>query len=356
MQQVELSVYEVPVPLIRPYNLSFATISSFHTFIVKAEVDGKCGFGEITPLPGYSSETPESVKSALGALDASLSKGESIKDFLGRAIHSDPFFTSGILCAIDTLDEWKHCLDEKATPVEIPVCALCDAADAPSLARNARALIEKGFKSLKLKVGKRPVDEDISRVKAVSESLTDNEEIRLDANQAYTLEQAQAICNGLEGVAGVSYLEQPLGPDQWEETRQLVRSSPIPIMLDEAIWTTEHVRKAAEVGAKWVKMKLCKHAGFKGAIELIELARTLGLSVIWGNGVQSPLGNHYEACIHDWCKLTTACEGNGFSKVASCPYEHGLKLSNGKLVDYGVNVESLANMDGNIILHCCFKL
>ncbi len=64
------------LPLRRPYRLSFATLERFETFYVALEGEGRIGFGEITPLPGYGGETVEQASRALTEAKGELAKGK----------------------------------------------------------------------------------------------------------------------------------------------------------------------------------------------------------------------------------------------------------------------------------------
>jgi hypothetical protein len=81
-----------------------------------------------------------------------------------------------------------------------------------------------------------------------------------------------------------------------------------------------------------------------GTAALVQEARRHNLKIIYGNGVQSALGNHLEARAHIQCSITTAIEANGFSKVQNHPFRSGLTVSRGELVDQGlgITIEGLA--------------
>jgi hypothetical protein len=69
---------------------------------------------------------------------------------------------------------------------------------------------------------------------------------------------------------------------------------------------------------------------------LANAARERGLEVVYGNGVQTALGNHLEARVHESLRLNTACESNGFLKVHDSPISHLLQTVHGELLDGGV--------------------
>ena len=53
-----IEVYHLQLPLVVLYKLSFGTLPHFDTLWIKVELeDGSIGWGETTPLPGYSETT-----------------------------------------------------------------------------------------------------------------------------------------------------------------------------------------------------------------------------------------------------------------------------------------------------------
>ena len=83
----------------QPYHLSFATLHAFDTAFVKIEGAGRIGFAEVTPLPGYSDETIESVQAALdGALD-SLSRSVPFQTVVDELCGRAPMVASALACA-----------------------------------------------------------------------------------------------------------------------------------------------------------------------------------------------------------------------------------------------------------------
>ena len=68
----------------------------------------------------------------------------------------------------------------------------------------------------------------------------------------------------------------------------------------------------------------------------MRFAREQGFGIVFGNGVQTTLGNHLEAQLHLDLELDTASEANGFLKVAAPVIKHQLTVSNGELTSGGL--------------------
>jgi o-succinylbenzoate synthase len=347
---MRLQILYQPIPLKQSYRLSFGTIDSFNTFFVRAESEQGIGYGEITPLPGYNHETTGTIREALKALSWRLGDGRSLSEALNDIKHSDPFVVSGIACAYETIDLYSEIFSSRPDPVTIPLAGLCDAISRSQLRLKVKEALSSGYHVLKIKVGKLSIEEEIERIIAAASQLPPDVKIRLDANQAYDSDQALRLCEGIEDISAIALLEQPFAPDEWEETARLINNTAIPIMLDEAIWTTKDVIMAADVGAKWVKLKLCKHMGISESLRLVKHANECNLNVVYGNGVQTALGNHIEAWVHHHANMLFAIESNGFLKQSGIPFEHGMTVRNGSLVDFGLPLENISGLSGEVIL------
>ena len=62
-----------------------------------------------------------------------------------------------------------------------------------NIKEEVEILLENGFKTLKLKVGWE-VDKDIARTRYVQEVISGRANLRIDANQGYSFEDAKELC------------------------------------------------------------------------------------------------------------------------------------------------------------------
>lgn len=333
---MRLSAHVFSIPLTRPYVLSFGPVTALDTVYLLLEGEGRVGLGEVTPLPGYNPETVASALAALRAAGERMARGADWRAAVAPNLATDPFAMSGLACAAETWEEGLDAAFLAPLPAPVPLTAFCAGTTPEEAARNAASLAGQGFATLKLKVGAASPAEDGARVRAAAAAVPPGVGLRLDANQAYAPDQALALCRELEGVAAVDLLEQPFKPAMWDEFAALAARVSLPLMLDESIWTPDDVRRAAEVGAKLVKFKLCKHPGLDGTRRMVAAARERGLAVVYGNGVQTALGNHLEFRLCAELGLALAAESNGFLKPAASPLAHRLGVESGAVLDRGL--------------------
>lgn len=78
--KLKLRAWHHSLPLKKPYRLSFTVLKTFETLYIALEGEGRVGFGEITPLPGYGVETIELAISAVQEAARALSAGKPIEE------------------------------------------------------------------------------------------------------------------------------------------------------------------------------------------------------------------------------------------------------------------------------------
>lgn len=328
MSTISVDVRYRSLPLSEPYWLAFGPVEAFDTFIVRAETSQGVGFSEVTPLPGYSFESSESVRAEFEALASGSAR--SLVDVIAAETVEAPMAASGIASACDTLTLSNDEVFGAHKGESIPCVALCGGGEPEALAARARQLTDEGYRVLKVKIGS-DVELDLARVNAVSEVLPEGVRFRVDANQQMSMPDTLTFVKGAVACP-IELVEQPFKPEADNDMRKVREVSELPLMLDESIWTRDDIDRAADLGMDYVKLKLCKHPGICENIALIEHARALGLNVVYGNGVQGPVGNRQEAFVYLESGLETAIESIGFKKIAETLPSVGMRVEDGNLV------------------------
>lgn len=117
----------------------------------------------------------------------------------------------------------------------VPVNATIGDHPAAETAEQVAEAVEDGFSAVKIKVGNRPVSEDVERIRAVHVDLPPDTAIRVDANGAWDLETARTFIDRTADL-NLDYVEQPLDPDALSGHNRL-RGHGVDIALDESIAT-----------------------------------------------------------------------------------------------------------------------
>jgi len=249
------------LPLTRPLT-TCSSIAHREGLIVELETnDGHVGFGEASPLPGLHRITLETIQDQL--VHALRQRDNSGLSPLGR------FAIESAL--------WRP----PVKPIDVPINGLITGTNPIKQALNLRSL---GYKAVKLKVGLRSIGDDISMVGAVSKTLGDSIALRLDANQAWSLEQATAFANGID-INRIDYLEEPLtNPGDLPD---LVSQTSIRVAIDESV--TYPLEPTAGVVAVVIKPT---RWGVMTSLKLIENANLLDCTPVISSTFESGVGQY----------------------------------------------------------------
>jgi L-alanine-DL-glutamate epimerase-like enolase superfamily enzyme len=146
---------------------------------------------------------------------------------------------------------------------------------------HARKFISQGFKCLKLKGGKH-LDSDIVKVLKVREAIGDEIELRFDANQGFSVEEAVRFVKETRK-ARLELIEQPTPKGQPDMLGRVTSGVHIPVMADESLMTLRDAfRIARRELADMVNVKLMKVGGISEALQINAVARAARLEVMVG--------------------------------------------------------------------------
>lgn len=267
------------------FRLSRGASDERFNLIVELEDDDLTGLGEAAPIPRYDQDR----RSAAQAVEAMAGRLGDPRHFDSAAARAAVPGQSAAEAAVDMalldlagkrLDAPLYellGLDPKATPVTSMTIGL----DTPEIV-EAKVREASDFEVLKVKLG---TDEDRAVLEAVRD--TTDQRLRVDANEGWSLKDA---LDRLEWLAkmGVEFVEQPLPAAQLEETRELRRHSPLPLIADESVGRAVDIPRLA--GAfDGINIKLMKCGGVGEALRMIHVARAHGMQVMLGCMVESSL-------------------------------------------------------------------
>jgi len=190
--------------------------------------------------------------------------------------------------------------------------------------------LAEGFTTLKVKVGK-DWRSDLARVARVRDAARGRAVIRLDANRGFSRADGIAFAEALEP-AGIELFEQPCAAADWDSHLEVVRASPVPMMLDESIYGLQEIERAAELrAARFIKLKLMKLGSLEALGRALERIRALGMKPVLGNGVACDLGCWMEACVAAR-HIDNAGEMNGFLRARAGLLTGELEVRSGALL------------------------
>lgn len=291
MKITSARLFQVRLPLLRPIANSKIEMTDREGVVVQLTGDdGREGWGEASPFPGFGLESVADAQRAL-EIGARELLGREIESPFGFKLAVDercPSARGALECAVLDLvarsrgATLRGLLCDPSTPaIDIVGCnALIAASELDEIAREAEAAWSSGFRTFKLKVGGFGLDQDAARVAQLRDALGPEAKIRLDANQAYEPEAALAAIERF-AVHGIDYLEQPLDARALDEASTLRSKSPIRIAADESATTEASVQAVIDSGAADVIIiKPSASGGPLASLGMARFARRAGLDVV----------------------------------------------------------------------------
>ena len=186
-------------------------------------------------------------------------------------------------------------------PAPIPANALLGADSPDDLGREARAALDCGFSTVKVKVG-RDIAADGERLRAVGAALGPDAELRIDANGVWNEEEAvEALA--AHATHRVALCEQPVpsSPDAVASLARVRAASPIPIAADESCASLSDLRALLDADAVDAVVIKPLRAGLAEALAMIgdATARSVPciLTTTFDTGIGTALAVHLAALL-----------------------------------------------------------
>jgi len=117
------------------------------------------------------------------------------------------------------------------------------------LEREAVALVEEGFRAVKLRLGRPDAEGDLLALQAVKRQIPERTVLMVDFNQSLTV--AEAIRRGrmIDDEGGVVWIEEPVRADDFAGCARVAREVVTPIQIGENFMGPEQMAQALAAGA-----------------------------------------------------------------------------------------------------------
>ena len=153
--------------------------------------------------------------------------------------------------------------------------------------RAAELVRASGCRTAKVKVAEsgQTLSDDVDRVAAVRDALGADGRVRVDANGAWTVEQAVEAIRALDKV-GLEYVEQPVA--DVTDLAAVRRRVDVPIAADESIRRARDPLRVRELEAADIAVLKVQPLG--GVRSCLRLAEQIGLPVVVSSAVETSVG------------------------------------------------------------------
>lgn len=147
------------------------------------------------------------------------------------------------------------------------------------LREQTRRNLERGYRAIKMKVGREKLAEDIQRVEAMRDLLGPDIPLMVDANMQWSVERAIRASHALAEM-DVYWLEEPTIPDDVEGHARIEREGRVPVATGENCHTIYEFQKLiAAKGVSFPEPDLSNIGGVTGWMKVARLAEAHNLPV-----------------------------------------------------------------------------
>jgi len=283
--------------------------ASHYVTVTVTDVDERHGYGEAATAPVWSGETAETAAWMLEHFIARRIVGARFEHpaealaILDREVHANPFAKAALDIAL--WDLWARSNDVPVSqliadrePVAwIPTRASIGAYPPEETVRLAVEFWERGVRTLKFKTGKPGID-DVARLRAVRERLGPEPVVTIDANGAHAT--ADEAVRAIEALLpfNLALAEQPTPRDRISLMAEVRRRLDVPILADEAIFTTADLDEALGLDAfDILSIYPGKNGGFTHSLAMARTAQAAGKVCAIGSNLETDLGQAAMACL-----------------------------------------------------------
>ena len=340
-----VEIVPLDIPLFEPFGISGGAQAAANNVLVTLELaDGTRGYGEASPLPAYNGETQADALATLHAAQPWLA-GREVALENWRALATEFRTRGGAKCGsaqcafemalLDALTKqrgeplWKF-FGGAGTGLETDMTVTTGTA--AEAADNARAILRRGIRMIKVKVGgKKGPAHDLERVAAIHAVAPDSPLI-LDGNAGVSRAAASELVRGLKA-RGITpaLLEQWLAKDDLDGARALIAESGWLVAADETVTSAADARRVVkERAAQVINIKLMK-AGVAEALDIAAVAKEAGLALMIGGNVESILAMTVSACFAAGQGGFTFADLDTPMFLATNPFDGGYALDGGKI-------------------------
>jgi O-succinylbenzoate synthase len=178
--------------------------------------------------------------------------------------------------------------EEVAVGISLGIQATPDA-----LVEKARRALAEGYRKIKIKI---EPGHDVEWVRAVRTALGAGAHLMADANNAYSLDDADRLAGFDE--LDLVMIEQPLAWDDLVRHAELQKRLKTPICLDESITSLERAQDMVTLGSgRIINIKPGRVGGFTSAIAIHDFCQERGVPVWCGGMFESGVGRAYNVAL-----------------------------------------------------------
>jgi O-succinylbenzoate synthase len=299
-----ITLRELNIPLLRPFQTSFGVTRDRRILLVEVQSEGLTGWGECTAgeRPFFSAESTDSawqvILQELGPMLAAESPeygGDCPRIF--RAVRGNRMAKATLENAIWDLEAQREGVSLSNLLGGIRTSIPCGVSlgiqsSIGELMTIIEQELEAGYQRIKLKCGPGWDVDVFEQVRNRWPGIT----LSCDANSAYRLRDADHLT--VFDAFDLQMIEQPLWHDDFYFHSMLQKRLNTPICLDESIHNRRDALAAIEMeSCKVINIKLGRVGGFSEAIAVHNAAQERGIPVWCGGMLETGIGRSHNIAL-----------------------------------------------------------
>lgn len=300
MTITRVDLFRYALPLDAPLQLGDRTIQRRRGLLVRLQTkDGTEGWGDAAPLPAFSPESLDEVVEVAQSV-ASAWTGTTLSRpaaSLGSWLKELPSRDEGLASLQFAWETAALDLIAQHTDTSLPAVLgaqrstvginglIVDPLDTGE--KRARALRTAGYRSVKVKVGRGAIAEEAEAIRVIRGVLGPDIALRLDANRAWSMDEAVAFARAIEDTE-VAYIEEPLAnPSRLDE---LARKTSLPLALDESTRELAPALLRAMPSVSAVVLKPTLLGGVETTLQWMAVAEEIDVTPVISGAYESGIG------------------------------------------------------------------
>jgi len=293
MKIKDVKVWSADLGNTKPYTIAFKTVDEVRNAFVELTLEnGLTGIGSGNPSEYVVGETLDQCLEALQDKNLDFLIGRDIRTFnqltfeVWQKFPDNPSARAALDIAL--YDAFTRFLDVPLVRFlgqkikKLPTSNTIGIKNVEETLIEAKEYIQRGFKVLKVKLGK-DLDEDVERIMKLREKFGTTVVIRVDANQGYTVEQTIQFY-GRTYDLDIELIEQPLPAKAISEMKGLPKEVRHVLAADESLITPADAIELLKPpkAAGIFNIKLMKCGGVSQGLKIADIALHEGIDLFWG--------------------------------------------------------------------------
>ena len=298
---------EIRLPLREPFRISSGEMRERRILLLELfDADGAQTWAEcvVDDAPNYSAETIDTAWPTIvrwlapRLLGASVASHTDVHGILERDLRGHQMAKAALemgcwsIAALQAGLPLARLLGGTRTQIATGI-SLGIQRDVATLVAKATESLALGYQKVKIKIAP---GRDVEWVAAVRHAAGDDAHLMADANNAYSLADADRLA-ALDAL-DLMMIEQPLAHDDLVRHAELQRRLRTPLCLDESITSLERAQDMHTLGAgRIVNIKPGRVGGFAQSVAIHDFCEGHGIPVWCGGMLESGIGRAYNVAL-----------------------------------------------------------